>query len=278
LIYFSSDREDILSTVKELAKTLRAPSNLDLLDLVRLAKYLWCTKDVVHINEVRATAAKTVKVQTDSDWDMSVDNRSTSGIRITIQDFLIHSESNAHEGFSALSSGEAEIRALCRGSVLAIYVQEIIRDIGLNYLIVLESDASVAIEPSPQARPRAEPQASRKTGVLYQRTCANSEVEVLKISTNDNLADILTKAVKADVLTRHSQHLGLVPKSRLANAWSDKLELKQVNDFADIQMREGTFGGILEDIENLEVDPWAGHLHIALWLRDHPWHDHEHEP
>jgi hypothetical protein len=44
--------------------------------------------------------------------------------------------------------------------------------------------------------------------------------------------------------------MGLVPKSRLAIAWTEKLELKQINDFADIEMRGGFIGGI----ENSSLD------------------------
>ena len=113
---------------------------------MRTAKYLWFTKDYIVVNSMDRTKAEQIVVQHDADWGSSKgDLRSTSGCRITYKGMLISSSSQTQPGLPALSSGESEIRSMCRAVCECQFVQDIFLEMGIELPLVAETDASVAL-------------------------------------------------------------------------------------------------------------------------------------
>eukprot|EP00974_Lingulodinium_polyedra_P078458 7597399-Lingulodinium_polyedra.AAC.1 len=82
-----------------------------------------------------------IYVRCDASWDV----RSTTGVRVVVDDFKIHSLCQTQTGLPSLSSGESELRSLSAGAQLGLYVQTVFGEFGHDMKLYLGSDASAAL-------------------------------------------------------------------------------------------------------------------------------------
>ena len=82
------------------------------------------TRDTVIKTTIDQDLCKRVVVLSDSDWASSrTDYKSTSGCYATFAGMKVFAASNTQAGLPALSSGEAEVRALTRASTEGVYLR-----------------------------------------------------------------------------------------------------------------------------------------------------------
>ena len=110
----------------------------------------------------------------------------------------------------ALSSGEAEYYALVKAGSVGLGVQAIANELGIEFegAIELNSDASAAIGISNRVG-SGKIRHIEVTQLWLQDKVSSKEVVLNKVSTDDNLADALTKGVDASAIAHHVNGTGL---------------------------------------------------------------------
>ena len=142
--FISPDRPDITYAVKELARSMAAPTLKDWEALKRLARYL-SGKPRLKIWFAHQAAPESLTVFTDSDWaGCPYSRRSTSGGALLYGAHLLKNWSKT-QAIVALSSAEAELCSTVNGSAEGLGVQVAMKDFGRDVGIHLLGDASAAL-------------------------------------------------------------------------------------------------------------------------------------
>ena len=205
--YLSQDRADVAFACKEACRSMSAPKVGDLEKLKRIGKYLAGVPRVVQHFPWQDDDVG-LAVYTDADWaGCKKTRKSTSGGVIMRGRHAIKCWSKTQQAI-ALSSGEAELVALVKGSCEALGVEALMKDLGVKSgRIAVRTDASAAIGMAQRegvGRTR-----HLDTGALWiQQKQWEDRIEIQKVAGRDNPADILTKHVTSEVLWRHMCMLG----------------------------------------------------------------------
>ena len=210
LIYYSGDVEPIAFAVKELARKLHAPKANDWMDLARCTKFLVGKEDFAVWSEVIGKVGEHRRGDTfiidgyvDAGFCGDENGRSTTGGRIEINGFKIGHLSQTQPGLPALSSGEAELRALTRMICCCMYVQQLGKDIGMTLKIRMWCDATAAMSAASSLN-----NTRMRHLRLADQFCRNAVrmklVALHKIAGENQKADITTKHVTAEVMKRFS--------------------------------------------------------------------------
>ena len=130
--------------------------------------------------------------------------KSSSGEVIVLGKSVIKTWSS-NQSLIALSSGEGEYYALVKGPSQAIGIWNLMTDMGIESIqgIQLLSDASAAIGIASR-RGSGKVRHIEVNHLLLQDNLMKEGMEVSKIGTGNNMADILTKHVEAEILGKHS--------------------------------------------------------------------------
>ena len=144
----------------------------------------------------------------------------------------VFAASNTQAGLPALSSGEAEVRALTRAATEGVYLNKVLMEMGLKVKTKLKCDASAALQNAEKLGPgrikHLVTSAHFIKGVIRRR-----EATMEKLGT-DNMSDILSKGYDAKTLVRDAEKLGL-----LANFPEEVkyqvMELEKVNVWNDVE-------------------------------------------
>ena len=117
----------------------------------------------------------------------------------------------------ALSSGEAELSGICRGASIALGLQSLAADLGISLKIEILTDATAAIGIC-RRRGLGKIRHLHVSDLWVQDRLKNGDFRLTKVAGNDNPADLLTKHVTRDVMTRHMEFLGLKPEEGRASS------------------------------------------------------------
>ena len=117
----------------------------------------------------------------------------------------------------AVSSGEAELMAVVRGSTESLGLRSIFEDFGLRVKICLKSDATAAIGIVARlglgkVRHLAVPD------FWVQQRARSGEIDYSKVDGKTNHSDLCTKALDANTMRRHMEAMGLVIVSGRASS------------------------------------------------------------
>ena len=107
----------------------------------------------------------------------------------------------------ALSSGEAELYAMLKGATQAKGIMSMFNDWGILNQCVVKSDATAALGISH----RTGLGKTRHIEVQYlwiQQEVNDKTLEVKKVPTDDNPADVLTKFLKGELCEKHLESMG----------------------------------------------------------------------
>ena len=117
----------------------------------------------------------------------------------------------------ALSSGEAELGGICRGAAIALGLQSLAADLGINVQIEILTDATAAIGIC-RRRGLGKIRHLHVSDLWVQDRLRKGDFRLTKIPGADNPADILTKHVPRDILMKHMAFMGLTAEGGRAHS------------------------------------------------------------
>ena len=205
LNYLSLDRPDLQFAAKECAKRMARPREADWNKLKRVARYLVGKMRLVQEYEWQELPAS-LHTYTDSDWAGDKESRkSTSGGAVTWGMHTLKTWASTQQVI-ALSSGEAELYALVKGAAQSYGIMSMLMDFNVKVDCTVCTDASAAIG----IVHRQGLGKTRHIDVQYlwvQREVYEEKLKVIKVGTDANPADLLTKFLKAETVEAHLENL-----------------------------------------------------------------------
>lgn len=159
----------------------------------------------------RDSAADVLVGYTDSDWaGDKIDRKSTSGYVFKVFGNTVSWLSQKQPTVS-LSSTEAEYLALAKGICEAKWLRCLLNEIGhpCNSPTIMHEDNQSCIKVAEEPR---EHKRMKHIDVKYnfiRESVANKEIKLKYISTNDQIADIMTKGLGRILFQKHRENLNL---------------------------------------------------------------------
>ena len=204
LLWLANVRRDLSYAVKELSRAVQAPTTLDAQAGRRVLRYLAGTRQLeVRIEPSRSgSGGLQLEAFSDSDWGgCATTRRSTSGGIVMLQGVVMHAWSTTQPTV-ALSSGEAELVALAKAAQEAMWTRNLLQDMGMPVAVpvVLHTDSSAAKDMTTKCASRVKHLALKYHFV--KELVTEGGVQVNKVPTADNPADVLTKAVDTATMMR----------------------------------------------------------------------------
>ena len=205
--YISQDRTDIMYATKELSRGMSRPTVGNLKSLKRLARYLkGKERSVLEYNYQCNDRYLNVWVDTDYAGCRRT-RKSTSGGMILLGGHVIKAWSTT-QNVIALSSGEAEYYGMVKGGSQGTGAQSILNDMGIARGIKLCTDASAA-KGIASRKGLGKARHIEVSQLWLQDKVGRGDINVLKVSGHENIADALTKHIEASKLEKHCMKIGL---------------------------------------------------------------------
>ena len=138
---------------------------------------------------------------------------------------------STNQSVVALSSGEAEYYGLVKAASIALGVTAIGRDMGMNFTgkIMLNADASAAIGIANRVG-IGKVRHIEVNQLWLQDKVYSGEIGILKVKSEENMADALTKALACKGIEEHI--VGVSAEIRMGrHPLAPKVECKSVDDF-----------------------------------------------
>ena len=117
----------------------------------------------------------------------------------------------------ALSSGEAELGGICKGSSIGLGLQALARDLGLDYSLEVRTDATAASGIC-RRRGLGRIRHLHTADLWVQDRIRKGDFALTKIPGNDNPADMLTKHISRDIMKKHMESIGVMSESGRADS------------------------------------------------------------
>ncbi|KAL5729604.1 hypothetical protein ACHQM5_002532 [Ranunculus cassubicifolius] len=198
LLYLTNTRPDIEYSVSLLSRFMHEPSNLHFSAAKRILRYLQGTKNL-GLKYMKEDDTKLAGF-TDSDWAGSVDDRkSTSGYVFRLGSKVI-SWSSKKQQTIALSSAEAEYIAATDATCEAAWLRRILTDLQQEdeapTTIHCDNKSAIAMTKNPVFHSR-----SKHIEIKHhfiRDYVSKGEIQLEYVNTNEQLADIFTKAISTE--------------------------------------------------------------------------------
>ncbi|KIN98729.1 hypothetical protein M404DRAFT_31056 [Pisolithus tinctorius Marx 270] len=204
-------RPDLAFTVGMLSHHAACPGHEHTTVLKCIFHYLRCTPDV-RLTYKRDSNAHVIRY-VDADWAADINNcRSVTGYTFILSGGAV-SWSSKKQSSVALSSTEAEYMATCTAMKEAIWI----------HTLVLELETVLSHEPTPLLIDNQSAISLARNAMFHDRTkhivirhhfirekVDSGEVVVNYVSTNDQVADMLTKGVSREKHVRFSEAMGII--------------------------------------------------------------------
>lgn len=199
-------RPDLSYSVTKLSQKLANPTERDMCIAKGVLRYLRGTADY-SLSFVRSTHdANDLKAYCDSDWGSNVEDRkSISGYTFLFNESGFVSWKTKKQQTVALSSCEAEYMALGLCVQESLFLRNLLNDLQMEITndcvqIGVDNQGAIALAKNPVARQR-----SKHIDIRYHfiRECIKeNQVSLYYVSTQNNLADVLTKPVSGKRIRR----------------------------------------------------------------------------
>ncbi|KAI3815669.1 hypothetical protein L1987_15348 [Smallanthus sonchifolius] len=193
LMYLTASRPDIMFAVCLCSRFQSQPKESHMIAVKRIFRYLkgkprlglWYSKQ----------QSFDFKAYTDSDYGgCNLDRKSTSGGCQFLGDRLVSWQCKKQSTVS-VSTCEAEYIAAASGCSQILWIQQQLRDYGLNFTgtpLFIDNNATMSITNNPVKHSKTKHIEIRHH---FIRDCAEKHlIELVKVHTDDNLADLFTKA------------------------------------------------------------------------------------
>ncbi|KAL9999278.1 putative RNA-directed DNA polymerase [Helianthus debilis subsp. tardiflorus] len=195
LIYLTHTRPDLAYSVAMLSRFMQAPSKHHLGAARKVLRYVAGTYNFWLWYE-RNEEFKLVGF-TDSDWAGSLDDRKSVSANVFMLGKGAVSWCSKKQSTVALSSTEAEYISATGGACQAIWLRRILQELGLNQgqgtQIFCDSKSAIDLSRNPVLNSR-----SKHIELKYhfiRDMVSEGQVELLFCNTNEQLADLMTKAL-----------------------------------------------------------------------------------
>ena len=211
--FLAQDRADLGEAVG-LAQSMSRPVASALADLKHLGRYL-CGRPLLALRFDQQELSKCIRTSVDSDHAADKATRkSTTGMVQRLGMHVVKATSNLQSAIG-LNVSEAEFYALVQGCAHGLSLQAFLRDLGLEFEVVIESDSTSA--KAFASRLGLGKQRHVQTRYLWiQAMVSSGRVKIVKVATHSNVSDILTKAIEGVSLRRHLLVLGYLDAERHA--------------------------------------------------------------
>ena len=210
LQYLTLTRPDISFAVNKVCQFLSQPTDAHWEAVKRILRYV---KGTLHTGlKFRKAVSTSISIFTDADWaGCPDDRRSTGGFAIFVGPNLI-SWSSKKQPTVSRSSTEAEYKALANGAAEAIWVESLLKELGVSQqrVPVLWCDNLGATYLTANPVFHARTKHIEIDFHFVRERVASGALEVRFISSNDQLADVFTKPATRQMLDRFSTNLNLV--------------------------------------------------------------------
>ncbi|CAM8885812.1 unnamed protein product [Rhodiola kirilowii] len=210
LQYLTLTRPDISFAVNKVCQYLSNPTDIHWEAVKRILRYVKGTIDTGL--KFRRSSLTRLSIFTDADWaGCTDDRRSTSGFAIFLGPNLI-SWSAKKQPTVSRSSTEAEYKALANGTAEAIWIQSVLKELGVEQkqppILWCDNLGSTYLTANPVFHAR-----TKHIEIDFhfvREKAAQGALDVRFISTNDQLADVFTKPATRQMLHRFRNNLNLV--------------------------------------------------------------------
>ncbi|RVW29882.1 Retrovirus-related Pol polyprotein from transposon RE1 [Vitis vinifera] len=210
LMYLAHTRPDLAYALSVVSQYMHNPGEQHMNAVMRILRYLKNApgKGILFAKNVDH---QSIEVYTDADWAGAVDDRrSTSGYFTFVGGNLVTWKSKK-QNVVARSSAEAEFRGMTLGLCEALWLRLLLQDLG--YLsrqpirLFCDNKAACDIAHNPVQHDRTKHVEVDR--FFIKEKLDNKIVELPKIRSEDQLADILTKAVSSQVFSKFLDKLGM---------------------------------------------------------------------
>lgn len=216
LIYLSHTRPDISFAVSMVSQFMNCPTEDHMEAVYRILRYLKMTPGQGLF--FQKTANREVEIFTDADWAGSItDRRSTSGYCTYVWGNLVTWRSKKQSVVSR-SSAEAEFRALSQGICEGIWLKRMLHEIGIHtsgsLKVLCDNQSAISIAKNPVHHDRTKHVEIDRH--FIKENIENGTILLQYISTSQQTADILTKALPRKAFENLTSKLGLLNIYNLA--------------------------------------------------------------
>ena len=211
--YLSIDRPDVAFATKEICKCMSNPAQADWEKIKRTARYLLKVPDLAALFPWGSKEDQTLTVYSDSDWagDRATRKSTSAGCVMWAGGTVKHWAKQ--QKVVAKSSAEAELYAATLAVSEAKGIAAAMRDLGLEARIALHIDAKATMH------------ILHRLGIgkmkhlevhhlWLQGEVRSKRVEVVKIGTDENPADLGTKGLDEHRMTRHWKFMNYFQPTR----------------------------------------------------------------
>ncbi|RVX19268.1 Retrovirus-related Pol polyprotein from transposon RE1 [Vitis vinifera] len=210
LMYLAHTRPDLAYALSVVSQYMHNPGEQHMNAVMRILRYLKNAprKGILFAKNVDH---QSIEVYTDADWAGAVDDRrSTSGYFTFVGGNLVTWKSKK-QNVVARSSAKAEFRGMALGLCEALWLRLLLQDLG--YLsrqpirLFCDNKAACDIAHNPVQHDRTKHVEVDR--FFIKEKLDDKIVELPKIRSEDQLADILTKAVSSQVFSKFLDKLGM---------------------------------------------------------------------
>jgi hypothetical protein len=226
LMYIQEDYPDAAFAIKEMARNLQRPTVTDWSKLKHLIRYLLGRQG--HAVRFQPVRSNVVQIFCDSNWaSCGTTRRSTDMLVIIIHNCLIHASSKTQQTI-ALSSGEAELGAIHRAAIMAVYIDNLLKEIGFEKDLRIEifSDSSTGRAMATRAGVGRVKHLSIRM-LFVQKLLGSGRFSLHRVSTEDNVADLGTKNLDGPRIEHLTKMLNIVSTSTTTTSCIASLTRKQ---------------------------------------------------
>ena len=192
LLWTVGERPDLAYAVKELARRVQKPTEEDWIALKRMLRYIKGTQYAELGLQVNGEEKLVVRVITDANWASPFDGKSTTGLSVWLNGFLLAHRSKT-QATIAQSTCESELLALGGGVMEGKFVQTIPKELDIATELEAHCDSSSAVALTMRRGLGRLRHLSVKQ-LWLQQEIREARLKVCRVPSAENVSDLFTKA------------------------------------------------------------------------------------
>ena len=195
LNYPAHDRLDLKCATSCLASAVSSPSNGDMRVAKRFGRYLRKAPVAWQRFPFHDPRPEELLCYTDADWALDkTSRRSTSGGVVTLGGGVLNCWAKKQKSV-ALSSWESELFAAIMSGTRSLGIQSELMDLGYNCSVTVATDSQSVIDHSRRCGHSVASKHVGLRGLWQQEALVDGKIELEKVDTATNPADVCTKAL-----------------------------------------------------------------------------------